>query len=207
MFGFGKKKKRKKSFLPLLVKTLHQGKTREGGSFHPNLIMVAAGIVSEYETVLEKNSKMVFGVSEYLLPYSEEDIIEAIDILLFSLKNKNSCEEMKQKYPAFANIILGNEYYRYLRECYIWLAKFISDNEAKIAVKAASLKEESAEEKLYDNLPSLVTISLNIVEKSSSLSKDLINKHGEDGRLYDDEVVNFFERNYNDLKKMLFPIG
>jgi hypothetical protein len=73
---------------------------------HPNVIYLAAEIVSEYGTILEKTSDLTMGVSEKHLPYSKIEIEKAIIILLRFLNSQNSWSKLKEKYNDLAKIII-----------------------------------------------------------------------------------------------------
>ena len=110
---------------------------------HPNVIYLAAEIVSEYGTILEKTSDLTMGVSEKHLPYSKIEIEKAIIILLRFLNSQNSWSKLKEKYNDLAKIIITDKYYGTLRRGYIELAKFISDEEGTICEKASLLLIEA----------------------------------------------------------------
>ena len=98
--------------MTILSKILATKKTREEMLNDPNVILIATDIISKYGAVIKKKSKIMFGIPESLLPFPEEDIKEAIDLLLRFLKNKGSWNKLKNKHPDVGDSILTNEYYR-----------------------------------------------------------------------------------------------
>jgi len=120
---------------------------------HPNVVYLATIIISEYGNVLEKTSNIFIGVSEKLLPYSKNEIQEAIDLLLNFLNSKESWNKVEKKYPDLIKFILTNDYYKSLRVGYVELAKFIPENDAELCAKAdQTLKEFTNKEKPTNEL-------------------------------------------------------
>ncbi len=166
---------------------------REERSNNPNVIWIAIVIFSAYGVVLEKTSKMVFGVSKSLLPYPEEDIKEAIDLLLTYLENKSRWDELRREFPDVAGSILTNKFYNALKVGYIQLAKFISDDEeAKIAVKLGTFLMQKSElneedkEKFKEIRSALIKVQQKIGRESTILFEELIKKHGKDEKIFDE---------------------
>ena len=109
---------------------------------HPNLIYIAVGIVSKYGAIMEKSSGLS-NVSEEVLPYPKKDIQKAIELLLNFLKNeKNSWEELKEKYTDIAELIINNNFYLALKVGYRDLAKFIPKEDAELYSQATVFLNE-----------------------------------------------------------------
>lgn len=161
---------------------------------HPNVVYLASEIVSDFGSILEETSKLILGVSEERLPYSRDEIQKAIKLLLRFLKNQNSWNNLKEKYPDLANTIITNEFYGALRVGYIALAKFIPNGEANICEKAAMLLSEpenlgkSIEDVAKEiNTPwfeKVIQINRRIADDSSLLLRDLQEKYGKEDLLF-----------------------
>ena len=153
---------------------------------NPQVIQLAAEVISDYGATIKKTSNMMFGVPESMLPYPKKDIREAIELLLRFMKNKSSWEDLKEKCPDTADVILTNKYYNALRIAYTKLAKFIPDNEAKLAIKAASLFNTSPTEEFDEIRGELSScwfkkareIQRRVNEESSLLMEEIEEKYG-----------------------------
>lgn len=86
-------------------------------------IRKAEQIVQEYGRVLERAASMGFGAPESLLPYSKDEIKEAIRLALLLLEPSRS----RSGDPQLEHM------HEMLRVGYVELARFIPDEEAKIA--------------------------------------------------------------------------
>ncbi len=103
---------------------------------HPNVIVLAVEIVSEYGQVLE-NTSGSFVVPEETLPFPKTDIQKSIELLLHFLRNNNSWGDLKDRYPNIAEEIINKTYYQALRNGYVELAKFIPKDDSNLCMKAS----------------------------------------------------------------------
>ena len=150
----------------------------------PFVTYIATEIVSEFGDILEQTSKLVWGVSENRLPYSKQEIQQAMEVLLKFFENEELWSRFKKSYPELSELMFTNKYYGALRCGYLELAKFVNEDDAQICEKV--IKVISKTEITDDDIRELVNLGFQraievnkrIASETHSRLKELQAKYG-----------------------------
>ena len=171
-------------------------KNEDTGTVYPNAIILGTVIIGEYGKILEQYPKIVVPVSDKLLPYSKKEIEKSIELLLEFLKDANSHEFFKSKYPEISKFNFTKIYYSSLRSGYIELANFINEEDAKICLKGIEFLDNKGFK--HDTIKKMEDLNLNlerVIEIKKSILLDTQTRNKKLNEKFGDEDINPFNTN------------
>lgn len=113
-------------------------KNSDYGWSHPYTIYSASLLVSDFGVILEKNSHMIWGAPETLLPSSKEEIKLSMKVLFKFLRNKSEWDYFREEYPKDAPNLISNDFYQALLSGYPRIELFISEEEAQLCIELSN---------------------------------------------------------------------